>query len=311
MLGRMTRNVMAMLILGLGVHSATAQHADFVLFGESNPQANEVPKEHRFVHPVTSPYFHEDSFVTTDIRAWQVYHDLPKTSVLGGGNVDVTAVQIRLALTDQLQLVAVKDGWIHFDSGALDDDGMNDVAAGLKWNFLQDWENQLHAAVGFGYEFGWGNDSVLQGDDEIRLWASVNKGYDRLHIGGMVNFFFSEDQDQIANISSLGNVPVGGSTTMSWHVHLDYFVNEWFSPVVEFNGYHTLDSGVHAGILDISGVDVANLGSGVGEDVITVGLGSEFRLSEQMSLRAAYETPLTDANDLWGYRWTMSLIYSF
>ena len=90
LVNRATR-IMCVLAFAMLAQTSFAQHADFVLFGESNPRAKETPKEHRFVHPVTSPYFHEDSFVTSDVRVWQVYHKIPNTSVLGGGNVDVTA----------------------------------------------------------------------------------------------------------------------------------------------------------------------------------------------------------------------------
>ena len=50
---------------------SSAAMADFVLFGESNKP--EVEPNNQVVHPITSPYYNEDSFVTTDIRAWFVY----------------------------------------------------------------------------------------------------------------------------------------------------------------------------------------------------------------------------------------------
>ncbi|MFP4069710.1 MAG: hypothetical protein ACOC4K_04075 [Verrucomicrobiota bacterium] len=34
-----------------------------------------------------------------------------------------------------------------------------------------------------GYEFSLGDDEVLQDTDELRLWISANKGFDRLHLG--------------------------------------------------------------------------------------------------------------------------------
>src|SRR5690606_35391043 len=105
-----------------------------------------------------------------------------------------------------------------------------------KWNFLQDWDNQLHAAVGVGYEIASGDDEILHDDDEWRLWLSVNKGFDRLHLGGTVNFFLADDHNQGA----------GNSDRLSWHVHADYYVCEWFSPLVELNGYHVLDRGFEA-----------------------------------------------------------------
>ena len=141
--------------------SASGQHARFVLLGESNEAGLAQPDEHKHVAPVSAPYYHEDSFNTSDVRAWFAYHDFPKSSTLDGGSAKVYAVQVRIALTEQLQFLATKDGYTDLDTGLLQDDGWNDIAAGLKWNFLQNFEDQLHAAVGFTYEIGVGDDLVF------------------------------------------------------------------------------------------------------------------------------------------------------
>ena len=290
---------MGLICLSLSCADVSAQHADFVLFGEPSARASDVPAEQLHVHPLTSPYFHEDSFVTTDVRVWFIYHDFPKSSAIGGGSAKIYAVQARVALTDRLQLVAYKDGYTDWDAGIVKDEGANDIAAGLKWNFIQDWDNQFHAAIGAGYELSTGDSDTLHDDDQWRFWASANKGLDRLHLGGTFNVFLSDDQNQ-----GLGN-----SDTISWHAHADYRLCDVFSPVVELNGYHTLDEG--AAPLPFSGLDVVNLGGGKSEDVVTVGIGGEVRALDGVAMRAAYETPLTDNDDLFGYRWTMSLVLSF
>lgn len=282
-------------VLGLAAATASAQHASFVLIGEPNPDAASAAPEHRFVHPVTSPYFHEDSFVTSDVRAWYVYHNFPD-SVLGG-EAHVVAAQLRLAITKDIQLVAYKDGYTFLDTDPIDEDGWNDVAAGIKWNFLKDFKNQFHASVGVGYEFPWGQSKVLQNDDEVRVWGSVNKGFGPFHFGGTANAFFAMDDD------------VNGDY-MSWHVHADWYSCKWFSPVVEVNGYHFFNDADAP--LGISLVDVTN--SGGGDDVITLGIGGELRpfdAKPDLTLRAAWETPLTDETDVYGWRITASAVYSF
>lgn len=279
---------------------APAQHARRVLFDDPDPAAAKVDASRQAVHPLTAPYFHEDSFVTTDLRAWYVNHQFPGNSPIGGGSADVYALQARVALTSSLQFVAYKDGYVDFSSGAVDDTGWNDIGAGLKWAFLQDWESDFHAALGVGYELGVGDEEVLQDDDELRLWASVNKGFERLHLGATVNALLATGSEDA----------LGDSDRLSWHVHADWFVNETFSPVVEVNGYHTLDNGDNAP-LPFSGVDVANLGGGDGEDVVTGAVGAELRLNDRVGLRAAYESPLTHNEDLFGYRWTASLVWRF
>lgn len=284
---------------------AAAQHTDFVLFGEPDAEMNAVSEEQKFVHPLTSPYVNENSFITTGVRFWYVFHDFPNTGGAGiGGDAQVAAVQARLALTDRLQLVAYKDGYVWFNDSTVNDEGWNDIAAGLKYNFYRDIDNQLYMSGGVGYEFGWGDEEVLQGDDELRLWYSVDKGFDELHLGAVVNYFIpAGDRDGFGN-----------SERLSWHLHADYYVNEWFSPVVEFNGYHTTD--VRGGAtVGFSGVDVANLAGGENEDVITMGVGAEFRVFDSLldgaAIRAAYEFPLTDETDLFGSRITLSLAIDF
>lgn len=277
---------------------AVAQHTNFVLFGDPDEAMNAVSPEKQFVAPVTSPYVNENSFITTDIRAWYVYHNFDSDNL--GGQAQVAAVQARLALTDRLQLVAYKDGYVWFEDSTVNDEGWNDVAAGLKYNFFRDIENQLYMSGGVGYELSLGDDEVLQDDDELRVWFSIDKGFDELHLGLVVNYFYPTDDEDA----------FGDSERISWHAHADYYVTDWFSPVVEFNGYHTIDAGTNPG-LTFSGVDVANLGSGESEDVITMGIGAEFRLLENVAIRGAYEFPLTDNDDLFGDRITLSAVYSF
>jgi hypothetical protein len=275
----------------------------FVLFGESG----EAPApEEKFVRPLTGPYFHEDSFVTTDVRAWYAVHhfDSDTDAVLSNGEATVAALQVRVALTESLQLVAYKDGYMNFDdAGALgENDGFNDIGAGLKWAFLQDWENNFHMAAGVGYEFGWGDADVLQDTNELRLWLSANKGFGQLHLGAVVNYIYATDDDE-----GLLN---GNSDMLTVHLHADYYLTEWLSPVAEVNGYFAQDS--VPGALNISGVDAGSLPGGDGEDTITGALGLELRpLGPEFGLRAAYETELSDNVSLFGHRWTLSAVYEF
>lgn len=278
---------------------AWGQRAGFVLFPSEAAEQFEQPPEHRFVHPVTAPYFHENSFVTSDVRAWFIYHEFPTDQLIGGGSATVAAVQARLAITEWLQLVAYKDGYIDFDTPLVNDDGVGDVGAGLKFAFLRDHEHQWFAAVGVGYEFAWGDPGVLHNDDEFRLWASMDKGWGRFHVGGTFNWFIVDGENQ----------DLGNSDRLSWHLHADYWLTEWFSPVVEVNGYHVLDAG--ASPLAFQGVDVANFGQGEDDPVVTFGFGGEIRPAGDWAFRGAFEVPLTEEDDLYGWRFTMSIVYSF
>jgi hypothetical protein len=258
-----------------------------------------VESEDIWVHPITGPYWAEDSFVGNDIRAVYAHHHFPGT-IFGGGNANVYAAQLRLKITPKLQLVAYKDGYMDIDLKGYKNDGWNDVAAGLKYAFLQDDANKLYSAVGLGYEFASGDDEVLQDDDEIRIWWSINKGLGRLHLGATVNYFIATDN---------GDDGFGDSDHLSWHLHADYQVCKWFSPVVEVNGYHVTGEG--SPVTPFSGADVLNLGGNSSESLITAALGVELRPTDRIAVRAAYERAITDDVSLFGHRWTISTVFEF
>lgn len=278
-----------------GTLSLTAQ-GGFVVFGESGPS---LEAEAKTVRPLTSPYFHEDSFVTTDVRAWWVQHHFYSDTI--GGDATVAALQARLAFTSNLQLVAYKDGYTSFNDTLGEESGWNDVGAGLKWALLQDWERELHAAVGVGYEFPLGDRDVLQDTGGLRLWGSLNKSFDRLHLGLTANFLKADDRSD----GALGNADM-----VTLHFHSDYYVNPWFSPVVELNAFIVTNEGPVGA--QFSGVDAVSIGGGENEDTVTGAIGGEFRpFADGPSFRGAYETELSDSRSLFGHRWTVSAVYEF
>jgi hypothetical protein len=293
-----TRRIAALLGLTAGMAfgaTALAQQGGFTLFGEATPK---ISGDDAFVHPVTSPYWHEDSFITTDVRAWYISHRFnDEVGPLRNGQVTGLAVQLRLALTDNLQFVAYKDGYLDFGS-PFSQTGWNDVAAGIKWQWLRLDNERLYSAVGAGYEIPIGDPGVLQNDAEVRLWGSVNKGFGKLHLGATVNYRLSTTDE---------NKDAGNSDVLSWHVHADYRVTEIFSPIIEFNGFHIVNEG---GGLAVNGADVTNLGGG-DDDTITGAIGCELRAGENTAIRGAYEIPLNGSDDLFGTRFTFSLVYSF
>jgi len=300
-----TNTLLSLGLVALGT-SISAQ-GGFVLFGDSSV---EIAPEHKAVRPITAPYFAEDSFITTDLRAWYVDHsfDSDTKGILNNGSLTVMALQVRVALTDSLQFVAYKDGYAEFDdAGVLDDnEGWMDVGAGLKWAFIQDWESQFHMAAGLGYEFSFGDGDVLQDSNEIRFWISANRGFDRLHLGATANYIIAEDEDD----SLLGN-----SDMLTFHLHADYYLTEWLSPVVELNAYLAQDqapAALRAAGVDFSGVDAVSLPGGKDNDTYTYAIGAEVRpFGPELGVRIAYEAELNDNDSLFGDRWTLSAVYEF
>lgn len=290
-------------VLFAGICSlANAQGSNFVLFGSGE----EIPAEKKTVRPLTAPFLNEDALITTDVRGWFIYHELGELE----GSLDVYAVQLRVAVTNNLQVLAYKDGYSNFSDdnsnlGLVTDteDGWNDLGLGVKLALFQDVGSQFFVSVGAGYEFGVGDDQVLQDTDEYRFWVSANKGFGELHFGATANYI-------VADRSTEGLL--GNTDLFTVHFHADYYVCKWFSPVLELNGYFAPDASGSEN-LPVSGVDVVSVNGGDDNDTITYALGFEARpLDESLGLRVAYETQLNNYEDsLFGYRWSFSAVYEF
>lgn len=97
-----------------------------------------------FISPMSNLVFFEDPRTLTEFRPIYINHSVPSVignGVTAGGDIQLYAAQFRIALTEKLSIIAVKDGFIIDDtSGALDTllaDGWADVAAGLKYNVIR------------------------------------------------------------------------------------------------------------------------------------------------------------------------------
>jgi len=261
--------------------------------------AANVPANEQFVQPISDPYLNFNSFIFTDLRMEYAYEEFAPHGALGGGQAQVIAPQLNVAITPQLQLMAYKDGYSIIRSGALKGDGWNDIGAGIKWNFFQDYRDQLFAAAGFGYEFPTGESKVLGNKENFQVWTSVDKGFGSLHVGGSANYLQGDGEQGL----------FGTSEDLGVHVHADYFICNWFSPVAEGNYYHQFRN--RNAVLPIQGGDLAQLGGGKGDDIATFAVGFEVRPVDHLAVRAVYERNVLHNSDIFDNRATVSFILSF
>ena len=124
-----------------------------------------------FISPMTNPVYFEDPRTLTEARLIYMNHRVP--AVLGGGSVQLFAMQLRAALTDDLSIIATKDGYAVSDS-PLVDDGWANVSAGLKLNVYKNVCTQTIASVGTTYEIPMGSRGTLQGhgDGEFHFFGT-------------------------------------------------------------------------------------------------------------------------------------------
>jgi hypothetical protein len=241
-----------------------------------------------FHEPLGQPLYFESAGNDTGLRALYLRHEFAERSTLQGGDVTIYALQARLALTERLALIATKDGYSEFDAGILEDEGWNDLAAGLKYVAVADRERQLLVTPGIRYTAENGHRGILMGGaDEFSPFVSFAKGSGDLHLLANVTLRVPLDGDE-------------GNTVGHWDVHVDHDLNPHdravVAPLFELHGVHYLSDGASA--LDVGGLDYTNLGSQPAESFVAwAGIGARVEIDGRFELGACYEFALTDPDD--------------
>jgi hypothetical protein len=245
-----------------------------------------------FISPVTNPFYFEDPRALTEIRPVYVHHNMP--AALGGGSVNIYAMQLRARLSENVSLIMLKDGY--FDSSSpLLDDGWADLGLGLKFHLWRDPVQQQLLSVGATFEAPSGSDQALQGlgSGNLNLFFSTAR-----KIGSMWN-----------HMSTGGiRIPMNGDTgSASTFVsqHLSRPLTERFFILTEVNWFRYVSSGT-GGIPGIEALDIANLGSSdvTGNNIVNWAAGGKFKTSRGSEIGAAYEIPVSGRRDIMGNRVT-------
>jgi hypothetical protein len=261
------------------------------------------PSDHAFddfISPMTNPLFFEDPRNLTEARAIFANHRVPLA--VGGGDIRVYALQLRARLSENVSLIATKDGYID-SSNPVINDGWADLAAGLKFNLLVDTCSQRLLSGGFTMALPTGEARAFQGngDGELHLFLSGAR-----KIGCRSHWLSA------AGIRVPMN-PTDESTSSYWSNHLDYQVSRGIYLFTEANWYHWLRSGRDGAINGIEGLDFFNLGSpGVaGNDIVTSSAGVKLKPGAHSEIGVAFEFPLTERRDVIDNRLTVDWIIRY
>ena len=253
-----------------------------------------------FPEPLGQPIYFESPFTDTGLRALYLKHDFSDQSTLQGGDVTIYALQARVAITERLAIIATKDGYSELESGIIQDEGWNDLAAGIKYVWVADKAKNYVVTPGIRYMAENGHRGILQGGvDEFSPFVSLAKGYDDLHLLANLTLRVPLDGDE-------------GNTVGHWDVHVDYDVNPKdnavFAPLFELHGVHYLSDGDSA--LNVGGLDYTNLGSQPAESFVAwAGLGARLEIDKKYEIGACYEFAITDPDaDLMDTRITVDFI---
>lgn len=257
-----------------------------------------------FIGPITNPILSKDPRSNTFARFLFINNVIPASNALAGGDFQVYALQVNIALTERLNFIADKDGIASLNPNGLPGrTGFLNIAAGLKYTFLRDVENQTLGAVGFLYEAPTGESKVFQGDGDgvMTIFGTFGQEFaNKAHFLMTTGFQFPFNRSF-------------NSTMFYASAHLDKQLFGWLYPLVELNyfyyaaGADTLPAGVG------EGDGLLNLGtSGVaGNSLLFGAVGLKAILSEHLQAGVAYEFPITKTRDLLESRITAELILRY
>jgi hypothetical protein len=293
-MNNLTRNLVATTVAGLGLAAATGQGAD-----------TNAAWSTTLVAPVANPIFFESPAIGNEVRPIFMQHNLNDSFLGVPTDVQVYALQFRLALTERLAFIATKDGYVEINpDGAKSLNGWADIGAGFKYALIQDEANRFLLTPGLKFEVPCGSKDVFQGngDGEFDLFVSAAKGLGEFQLMGSAGV----------------RLPLDGSDESSqlhYSLQLAYPACQWFKPFVALNGYTGLSNGStpDLGALQSEGYDVINFGAGdvAGENMLVLGVGFRTSLCKCIDVGAAYEKDVTTDDGIFDDRFTVDLIWKF
>jgi hypothetical protein len=268
------------------------------------------------IHPITNPVYADTAVPESKVTLIAAHHRLPnKISLAGGGtlpldgDVNVIALQVEYAFNESLSLTAIKDGYVDFNPegalAALEDEGFNDLALGLKWAFHNEdgWTAALRGTI----ELPSGDEEVLQGGGEgdfspaLLLTRSREKSQCNLVIGATIPF----DNDEEATMSY---VSYGHARKLTDKLTLMGELN-WWRVLNEGN------LGGIPGVVSFEGPDLINLGGANADDdpnQVTGAIGLRYQFTDAINAGLAYELSLTDEEEsLTDDRFTLSVTFHY
>jgi hypothetical protein len=259
--------------------------------------------------PITNSVYFDLTIPQTQIRPLFLQHSFPGTlnTIVGpvrvGGDAQLYALQIEIALSDRISINAIKDGYVSAspDATLSSQEGFANLAAGIKYAWLLEPEQGLASNVQLIFEAPTGNSDVFQGEgDGVFIpSASVMKMWNRWQFVDQIGFKLPVD----------GNAE---STSMFNSFHASYQLFDWLFPTFEANWWRVLDAGngqpnfaAQAGgavpaITTFEGNDLFNFGAVNAEqnrDLVTLGVGFRARLQENLDVGFGFEFPVSNKND--------------
>lgn len=248
-----------------------------------------LPSDHcfeRFVSPLSNPFFFEDPRSLTEVRGVFIDQQLP--AIIGGGDLQVEALQLRGRLTERWSVVVGRLANINVNAPG-GPSGLLSVPIGAKCNLVRDVECQRLLTVGLTY-FIPGSAQPLPppggGDFHLFVTGGIQWG------------------DCGHWISGAGlRLPADnfwGTQLFYWSNQWDYEVRENWYAVAGLNWFHYLSNSGAGFTGPIAGFDLINLPADAvaGENIVTGLIGGKWKPNASWELGLGYEFPLTGFADI-------------
>ncbi len=264
----------------------------------ANSSYAEESRLDKMISPLTNPVQIEDPRPSTELRPIYMYHKIPDGFITGSGDIQLIAVQARLALSDRLAIIATKDGYVQLNSDKVLDDqeGSANLAAGLKYAIHRNDKEGSIVSLGLRYELASGHTRVFQGNGD-----------------GIINPFISAAK-AIGPVNTMAStqlrIPFDSDDSTFWDLaaHVDYPIGDFY-PLIELNISDVIDAGKRIGLAG-EGFDLVNFGSSAveGKTTVTLGAGARYRVIDYVDVGVGYEVALTDHDDVFDWRITTDII---
>lgn len=259
----------------------------------------------RYVPPLSNPFLNETPLITTELRPIYLFNQIPDHVPLTGttdGEIDLWAVQLRVALTDRLGFIFNKNGWedVNFNTSGMSGDGFTNLGFGFKYAIVSDTRKHSIITAGLTYEAPTGN--IKAGNLELQ---GEGDGY-------ITPFFTAVETANKVSIQAMfgTKIALDDKVNNSWFnyaIHMDYEMLPGFFPLVEFNGFIPISDGERTNAT-FEGLDLFSVGASDPASTITFAAGGRLKVMNHVLAGVAYEVPLTDDEDILRWRLTADLV---
>ena len=255
----------------------------------------------RYAPPLSNPLFNETPWITTEARPIHFRQKIPNGFLSNGGDIVVTAVELRLAVTERFGIIATKDGYadIDFDAALPDESGFANISLGGKYAVVSDPSKGALVTIGAEYEAPIGNlrtagiDLQGEGDGFLDLFVSGARTVGNWGLQGNAGVNLAIDGDHDTSMLHISG-------------HADYDLGGVY-PLVEINAFIPVRDGDRTPV-NFEGVDLVNFGATDPDGVVTGALGVRFTPHRNVVLGLGYERTLSDQEDIFEDRFYVDAV---